>query len=342
MREIGRIITISALAAAAAQAQAQGLNQTIVGCVEVECPASSQDTANDNCTVADTGSFTSVGLTRAPVKNSSALAGLSWVKGFNITDSEADGRSFHSSFFLGKPPDLDISVGTGACAIFLHGVSESLSFGQNATTDTAYGTCSDAMGSSCVNAVVARAESVAAGFIGGGDGDRPANVSDACARIQRDLEDHTESACLPVTRGSWTNVTAVALTGDGAPQPLSQQQNSSSACWPVIPKQDDLTLVSEYHTQGSLEVEDAQRAQWAITPILTVFYRMGDGSVVTDFDASLSCVKAMGPARASLDTISSNGTDDQGSGAAGFQSSQPWLSTLLGAIVAAAFALYVI
>ncbi|XXH02553.1 hypothetical protein Hte_008930 [Hypoxylon texense] len=311
-------VTITALAAAAAQAQ--DLNQTIVGCIEVECPAAA-DNVNDNCAVADTGSFPSIGLTRVPTGNS-ALSGLSWVKGFNITDSSS-GRAFHSSFYLGTPPGLNLTDSTGACAVFLHGASGSLSFGQNATSATAQGTCADAMGSSCVDALVSRARTLVEGYAG--EDDRP-SISDVCARLQKDLEDGRDDACASISGGDWTNFTGVALTGDGAPQPLSQQQNASSACWPIIPKQDELTLISEYQTAGSDLIEDAEKAQWAITPVLTVFYSAGDRSLVTDVDASLSCVKTMGPARASLDTIN-DGSDDPDSGAAALLPSGSWMPT---------------
>ncbi|KAI1774802.1 hypothetical protein F4818DRAFT_73676 [Hypoxylon cercidicola] len=318
-------ITITALAAAAAQAQ--DLNQTIVGCVEVECPAAA-DNVNDNCAIADTGSFPSIGLTRVPTDNS-ALSGLSWVKGFNITDANSQ-RTFHNSFYLGTPPDLNLSNSTGGCAVFLHGASGSLSFGQNETSATAEGTCADAMGSLCVDALVSRARTLVEGYAN--EDDRP-SISDTCARLQRDLEDGRDDACASISNGDWSNFVGAALTGEGAPQPISQQQNSSSTCWPVIPKQDGLTLISEYHTTGSDLVEDAERAQWAITPVLTVFYSAGNGSLVTDVDASLSCVKTMGPARASLDTIN-DGSDDHDSGATTLSASKSWAPTAFAATLA--------
>ncbi|KAI1760527.1 hypothetical protein GGR53DRAFT_76888 [Hypoxylon sp. FL1150] len=318
-------LTITALAVAAVQAQ--DLNQTIVGCVEVECPAAA-DNVNDNCSIADTGSFPSIGLTRVPTSNS-ALSGLSWVKGFNITDANAQ-RTFHSSFYLGTPADLNLSNWTGACAVFLHGVSGSLSFGQNKTAATAEGTCADAMGSSCVDALVLRVRTLVDGYVK--EDDRP-SISDTCARLQKDLEDGKDDACAPIDGGDWTDFVGVALTGEGAPQSLSQQQNSSSTCWPVIPKQDELTLVSEYQTTGTDLVEDAEKAQWAITPVLTVFYSAGNGSLVTDVDASLSCVKTMGPARASLDTMN-DGLDDPDSGAAVLVLSRSWVPIAIVATIA--------
>lgn len=151
----------------------------------------------------------------------------------------------------------------------------------------------------------------------------------------------------------------IALTGEDAPQPISQQQNSSSTCWPVIPKQDDLTLVSQYNytvssihhrspnlsslkcrltiEQGDTTFNDLEKASWAITPILTVFYSAGNGSLVTETEASMSCIKVVGPPRASLATMNNGSSDNDGSGAAGLSSSQSMLSAALFAVVAAFF-----
>ncbi|KAI1459465.1 hypothetical protein F4805DRAFT_63664 [Annulohypoxylon moriforme] len=334
--------TVLVLAASTATL-AQDLNQTIVGCAELGCPASSQDTANDNCTIADTGSFPYVGLTRVS-SNSSSLSGLSWVKGVNITDSASSAnsntsRTFHSSFYLGAPATQSLNASGGACAVFLRGAeSWDMSFGgENATDETAQGTCADAMGASCVDALVARAKTTIAGYYSG-SGDAPSNA-DACERLRQDLVNSTLDACVSVSRGSWANFTSVALAGDDAPEPISQQENSSSTCWPITPKEDSLTLVAEFTEAGSDLVADAEEAFWAITPILTISFPTENGTVADAINASLSCVKAIGPARASLDTIN-NGTDDQDNGAISLSSSYPVATGVSCVVAAILFALY--
>ncbi|KAF3057233.1 hypothetical protein GL218_06102 [Daldinia childiae] len=331
MGNVRTAFAISALAAAAAQVQAQDLNQTIVGCVDVECPVSSTSNVDDNCTVADTGSFIYVGLTRVPTDND-ALSGLSWSKGFNVGSSD-NKREFQSTFYLGTPPDLQLDNSTGACAVFLHGASRNLAFpGDN--HETAQGTCADAMGSSCVDALVSRARTLVNGY---NSGSERLSVSEACSRLQSDLEDSKDEACARISEGHWSNFTSAALTGEDASQPISQQQNSSSTCWPVIPKQDDLTLVSQYNYTGDTTFNDLEKAMWAITPIITVFYSAGNGSLVTETEASMSCIKVVGPPRASLSTINNGSSDDDGNGAVGLSSSQSMLSAALLAAVAAFF-----
>ncbi|RYO75389.1 hypothetical protein DL766_005617 [Monosporascus sp. MC13-8B] len=305
-----------AIVLAAGAVHAQDTEKTIYGCVDVGCPASTRDSANDNCTVAGR-SFPYVGVTRIPT-SSEALTGLTWSKGFNITgDGE---RRFGSSYYLGSPADLDLS-NTGACAIFFHGASRSISFETDPATDeTTQGTCSDAMGSACVDALTARARNLDIG-----DG---ASSEEVCARLRDDLRENMDDACARITGGSWSNLTTVALTGNGAPEPITSQQNASSNCWPVTEKQHDLTLVSDYQVQGGNLVNEVYEAQWAITPILTLFYPNGEGSLVDAADASLSCIKVMGPALASVDTMD-NGTTDTEGGAASLSISGSYYSGLM-------------
>ncbi|ORY56998.1 uncharacterized protein BCR38DRAFT_478618 [Pseudomassariella vexata] len=311
-----------AAAVLATKSHAQDLSQTIVGCVDVGCPAAT-DNVNDNCTIVSS-SFSSVGLTRIP-DTSDALQGVSWVKGFNITD--ADGaRSFHESFYFGAPADLDLAD-TGACAVFFNGVAETLSFNSsNPNQETAQGTCQDAMGSSCVDALVRRATGLS-----GLDG---FSSADACTALAEDLRDNMDSECEGLAVG-WTNLTAVALTGNGAPEPISGSQNSTSTCWPITPKSDSVTLVTEYTRDGDLQVSTATKAQWAITPVLTLFFQ-SNGTLITDTEASLSCLKVMGPANASLDTQS--GSDDNKEGAAMTLGAPGWTISSVG--MAAIFLLF--
>ncbi|GAP85846.1 putative vacuolar sorting protein VPS1 dynamin [Rosellinia necatrix] len=270
------------------------LNSTIVGCIEVECPPSTADTANDNCTVIDT-SFPYVGLTSIPATQE-ALEGLSWTKGFHVVDSSHDNRTFQSTFFLGSPPEFKLD-GTGACSVFLHGVSASLSFGDDhGKNETAQGTCDDAMGSECVSALIDQAKR----FFKASENNNSSDAS-RCSAMRDHLYENMDNACSRISQGSWTNLSSTALTGRNSPQPIPAEKNSTSTCWPVLPKQNRLTNVASYTVLGTDFIGDAQAALVAITPILTVFYPTKDGSVVDDIDASLTCVKVMGPSKASLD-----------------------------------------
>ncbi|KAI1115296.1 hypothetical protein F5Y14DRAFT_410827 [Nemania sp. NC0429] len=321
-----QLLYLTVILASLARVRSQDLNSTIVGCAQLDCPASTADTANDNCTVADK-SFTYVGLTQL-TSSQESLQRLSWTKGFKIIDLPNNNRTFQNSFYLGSPPDLELR-GTGACSVFLHGVSASLAFGgDEGRNETSQGTCADAMGSECVSALLDRAKS----FFQDPANDNTSNTN-RCSALQEHLHNNVDGPCLRISGGSWTNLSSTGLTGDGSPQPISQEDNSTSTCWPVLPKQNQLTHVTDYTVPGTLLAKDAETALLAITPILTVFYPAREESVVRDVDASLTCVKVLGPPRASLDTIS------DGSGEGFAASLSPSMTTLvaMGSLLAVLF-----
>ncbi|KAI0116431.1 hypothetical protein GGR51DRAFT_574709 [Nemania sp. FL0031] len=145
-----QLVFASLILASLSCVHSQDLNSTIVSCIEVGCPASTADTANDNCIVVD-DSFTYVGPTRVPTTQQSPK-GLSWTKGFEIVDLPVNRRSFRSPFFLSTPPDFNLK-NTGGCSMLLHGASTSLSFGDDGTKDeNSQGTCANATGSACISA----------------------------------------------------------------------------------------------------------------------------------------------------------------------------------------------
>lgn len=75
---------------------------------------------------------------------------------------------------------------------------------------------------------------------------------------------------------------------------------------------------------------------YAITPILTLFFPTGNQSIVTEADASLSCLKVVGPSRASLDTMN-DGSQDPNSGVSKSLSSHSVFFGVIVATVAAAW-----
>ncbi|KAI0505422.1 hypothetical protein F5B22DRAFT_627720 [Xylaria bambusicola] len=321
-----------ALALSTAYARAQDLKQTIVGCVDLECPASSAAPADDNCTVSDK-SFSYVGLTRIPTENKDLEGKISWTKGFNVINTAEDGRTFDSVFYFGTTPDLDLGD-TGACAVFLHGIENELSFDKvNVNVETAQGTCSDAMGPDCVNALVERAKKLFNNF----EGDTPTS-EEACSKLKDDLQKNIDDACASITKEPWTNVSVSALSGEAAYKPLSGDKNSSSTCWPVLPKENQLTLAGEYQTQGSDKIDEIQKALYSVTPILTVFFPTGKQSIVSEVDASLSCLKVVGPSRASADAMD-DGSGDPDNGVSKTMPSHSALFGLSVGVMAAALLL---
>ena len=218
----------------------------ILSCADVGCPITSGTTAA-TCTVVDR-TFNAVGVVGID-SSVGSLKGLSWVKGVGAHNANSTERAFDQSFYLGTPGTFDFD-GTGACALFFTQVSDRVKFGDGDVTRT-QGTCHDAMTDSCVSALVDRAKKVDFQGLSG---------TAACDKLQKDFSDNLDSACASFAVGSrWTGIQAKgtcvphlqtrtnsdksALSGDGAPDPISSQQNKTSTCWPVLPKSDALTFI---------------------------------------------------------------------------------------------------
>lgn len=296
------------LATSTVLVSAQDLSQTIVGCVDVGCPASTTVPGDDNCTVTER-SYTSIGLARIPTDND-ALNGVSWVKAFNATAPKDNRAIYHHAYYLGTPPDLDLT-GTGACAVFFRGVEQQLNFNTSATSEdeTEQGTCQVAMGSACVDSLIKRAKTLDVDGL---------SSADACASLQKDLENNFDDACTASVQGTrWSDLAAVGLAGSGSPEPITEQQNASSNCWPITPRQDDLALVSEFQVEGDILAETVAKNAFSITPVLTLFFP-GNGSLIAETDASLTCMKIVGPSNASVGNMNPTDPDSAASPLTGF------------------------
>lgn len=169
---------------------AQDLDETIVGCADVQCPTKSGSTSAE-CKLVDK-TFTAVGLARIPVKEDS-LEGLSWVEGVAVTNSGDKNRTFDKSFYLGTPAQLNLN-GTGSCALFFSQVSERVYFGKEGEDQsTAQGTCDQAMSEKCVSALIARAEDLEYEGL---------SSKEACEKLEKDFQDNLDSECASAAPGS--------------------------------------------------------------------------------------------------------------------------------------------
>jgi len=184
------IIFASAVLVTVPQAAAK-----ILSCADVGCPITS-GTTSATCTVADR-TFNAVGVASLD-STVDGLKGLSWVKGVGAENINSTERAFDQSFYLGTPDDFDFD-GTGACALFFTQVSDRVKFGDGDPRSTE-GTCKDAMGDSCISALVDRAKKVDLKGLSG---------KAACDKLQKDFSDNLDSACTAIAQGSrWTGIKA--------------------------------------------------------------------------------------------------------------------------------------
>lgn len=171
--------TCITLALLALQLLAQG--QEILGCADLNCPPLDQTTTFVNCTIADK-SFGAIGVASIPINNHQ-LPRLTWTEGVNIHDRDGQ-RTFDKSFYLGTPPHIDFT-GIGACAVFFNTVNATFKSGPR--NDVSTGTCQDALGLNCVDAIIQRANNVNVTGL---------SSSAACTKLQAAFTNNTvDTAC---------------------------------------------------------------------------------------------------------------------------------------------------
>jgi hypothetical protein len=180
------------------QARSQGFppNTVIASCADVMCPSAPASVAAQ-CAVLNK-TFTAIGQARIPIdtstnggSSSSTLAGLSWIEGVAVRDRPGIDRTYDKTFYLGTPPDLDLT-GTGSCAVFFTEVSDGVSFGDG-DPSTVQGTCQQAMSSDCVSALIGRAKAV--NFQG-------LPIDDACKKLQGEFHVNLDPVCSRFATGS--------------------------------------------------------------------------------------------------------------------------------------------
>ena len=211
----------------------------ILSCADVECPISQGTTAAD-CIVAGE-SFNAVGVADLSIE-ATGFDGLSWTKAVGAgSGGSSDQRLFTQNFYLGHP--LGFNPDTGACALFFSRVSDRVKFGDG-SPKLSEGTCAQAMTESCVNALIKRANSLDLGSAG--------STEAACEKLQNEFSDNLDSECASFATGSrWAGITARPLSGAASPKAITSETNSTSNCWPTLPKSNDLTLVETFNSTVS-------------------------------------------------------------------------------------------
>lgn len=209
------------------------LPNDIVGCSDLACP---NENGEDRCTVGS-NAFAGVGLARIP-NLPSALQGLSLVKGVNISasgrkDSSPDDETlpFTSVYYLGAPSSLDIDDLAGCAVIFNDPPPKHFPGGGNGTdVEASHGTCADVIDAKCIDTLTSRA---ARSVTGNGT---------SCSALESELRRNPVDECRDFA-GSGAGLGKFTVRELADLSPLSSSQNSSSDCWPIAPKSDNLVEI---------------------------------------------------------------------------------------------------
>ncbi|RMJ24987.1 hypothetical protein PHISP_04150 [Aspergillus sp. HF37] len=275
-------------------AQAADLAAPIVGCKAVSCP---HDDTHYTCTVGN-NTFAGIGLARIP-NTPSSLEGLSLVKAAGVADtidppsastipgSQPYGiRPFQSAYYLGTPPELPVRNLSGCAVTFDEPPAGNFTGSGNATAEeikAAAGSCPDILEQGCIDAITKRARKAVRDAQGDGD---------ACSALARELEHGSFDECRGIGGNSGKGLGNFTVAPLGDLSPITGPQNSSSSCWPVIPKAYNLAKISEDIALGEPTGTSTLENLYKITPVLTVFSDLR-GSLANKTSAQLTCLKVV-------------------------------------------------
>ena len=289
------IVQLIGLLALASQSKGQALQ----GCAAVDCPNRYQDVLSPTCQVESTD-MRLIGLLST---DSSVLqSNLTWTIGDSGLQSTIDGneRTVTRTFYLGVPEDVDLTssdASVAGCAIFIISPDTGAYqvYGQSAPQYVNAASCVASMGETCIDDLTIRLEQLARST-------SDANADSFCKAIADGLREESPSSCF-ITRRQ-PRIEAVALTGSTAPKPITAGQNSTSNCWPTLPKTNDLTKVFEYEHVAWLN----ETVPWlGYTPLITVFASEQDGQE-RRVEVEVECMKIVDSDDFSAGTVR-NGTD---------------------------------
>ncbi|KGO38555.1 hypothetical protein PEX1_106490 [Penicillium expansum] len=275
------------------------LSSSLVGCNEVSCPKKGSD---DRCTVEE-NTFLGIGLSRIPDVPSS-LEGFSLVKGVNVSaalagkENDQATRPFKSFYYLGTPSDVETKDLSGCVVVFHDAPSKKFDGpeleGNHNGTDirAASGTCSDVIDKTCIEKLTEKASKLGEETNG--------NV---CTALERELKETSLDECDGFAgKGSnLGNFTVKSLDDFNAVK-------NSSDCWPIQPKSDQLVEIASITTLKNYSAQALLEEVYKITPVLTVFARNGNSSLVNQTASQLTCSKVVTEEDASDDKDSSENT----------------------------------
>ncbi|KAI6814023.1 hypothetical protein KC332_g4488 [Hortaea werneckii] len=275
---------------------AQAPQNYTASCADVGCPLDDSNESLSNCQV-DEDVLIGVGIDAY----SSDLLDTSptWTVGVSRFNTPADDNisgTVQRTFYLGAPTDFPSNTSElSGCAMVIvaddGGGNQTLFSGLRANENRGW------IGASCgqpgENGTIGLPDECTSALR-----ERSINAisnSGSCSNIADALNSEVIDACNPNGTanaqdgrtsflGRPSTVYAVSLTGDDAPQPISEAQNSTSNCWPTLPQSNQLSKAFAYNITTYGDYDTFQRALQGISPLLNV-WRSGDS---TEFQALCS------------------------------------------------------
>lgn len=162
--------------------------------------------------------------------------------------------------------------------------------------------------------------------------------SNVCSKVGKALETYITSGDAETCKSLKEDAIfrSVTLTGPDAAEPLTKKQNSTSNCYPTLPKTNDLTREFSFNISSSYFVNETAPAILGETPLLTMFWSKDgdDDSSIENADAQLTCLRPIDM------TTAANTTLVGGDGGEGGAIPMNGGSNILGVAVAAGLAVF--
>lgn len=208
-------------------AASSSLSAPPVGCGKLGCPVQG---SNYKCVVGNE-SYTIVGASALQQqKGGSISSDLALVKAVNTMPGLGQGntRPFDSVFYLGYPPSFGSSNSIG-CFVFFDPPRDHFYKGSNGRQTQTTGTCTDVISHQCVDQLLNLVSHTA---------------TDHCSAVTSALRHYPPAACKNLTGSSGLSYfSAVPLD---KPKAIVGKLNTSSTCWPVLPKSDSLAVITRH------------------------------------------------------------------------------------------------
>ncbi|KAK2767049.1 hypothetical protein FQN54_006367 [Arachnomyces sp. PD_36] len=287
--------TLSALLLSSPLARANELSS----CLEVECPIQ-EGTVGADCQVANqTLSVVGVSSLSAPIPGQDQNLELAWTIGAQdypgVDSTEGVDRYIERVYYLGTP--------------LTKSDNKSLFYKTTPSTDS-FSYCQEYLQDDCVSALTSKISELTEDHtLGSSD-------SDVCSKVGNALEKYITSGDAKSCSSLEDDLVlgSVTLTGPEAAEPLTAKQNSSSNCYPTLPKTNDLTREFSFNVSSSYYINETAPAIQGETPIFTMFWSKegDDDSSVEEANAQLTCLRPIDMTTAANETMVGGEGDAEG------------------------------
>lgn len=240
----------------------------VYGCEDVDCPNVRTSTTDSSCHVGE-DDLGAVGI--ATYHSGLLDTSLTWTLGIGVSN-DSDDYTVERSFYLGTDPDFSPDDFTQGWALFLlendgrgnHTLFAPHHLGDwNGTNCQQDGGLSSGCLSNLNNAITTTILSSETEDI-------------STSALSADLNSNDFSSCRLESADISSNASLVIhvapLTGSSAFKPLSGDRNSSSDCWPTLPKSNSLTDVFSFDIDAR-NIDEVDIASAGLTPLITVWTR---------------------------------------------------------------------